>query len=186
MLEGLKDARLFGSKNDQPRHVKQKQEQRHFFPLLPCVLIAFILTIVFHSMFGIAIVSGKSMEPTLHEGDVILFWKLSRSYEKGEIVLIKTNGQVDYVKRVCAVPNDTVTIDDASGCLFVNGERQAEPYIDESTYSKTEVEYPLVLSEQEYFVLGDCRSVSWDSRSYGAVHGEQMDGKVIFLFRGVM
>ena len=183
--EGRKSMRLPGAGDYKPRYAKQARDRKQFFSLLRCGLTVFISAIVFHTLFGIAIVSGKSMEPTLREGDVILFWKLSSAYKTGEIVLIQAEGRTDYVKRVCAVSGDTVMLDD-SGAFYVNGKLQDEPYIHESTYAKAGVEYPLTLLEQEYFVLGDCRSVSWDSRSYGAVYAQRIDGKIVFLFRGGM
>jgi signal peptidase I len=145
--------------------------------------IAVAVTVIFNIMFGIAIVSGTSMEPALFEGDVIILWKLSNSYERGEIVLIKTNGREDYVKRICALPGENVAIDDESGAFLTHGKTQYEPYIYEKTYSKSEIAYPLNLSPDEYFVMGDHRSDSRDSRNYGAVRDKQIDGKVIVVIR---
>jgi signal peptidase I len=136
-------------------------------------------------MFGIAIVSGTSMKPTLSTGDVIIFWKLSSSYERGEIVLIKTDGREDYVKRICALPGENVAIDDGSGTLLTDGKTQYEPYVYEKTYSKVEIAYPLGLSPDEYFVMGDHRSDSRDSRNYGAVTEKRIDGKAIVVIRKV-
>jgi signal peptidase I len=123
------------------------------------------------------------MEPALYEGDVIVFRKLSGSYERGEIVLIKTDGREDYVKRICALPGETIAIDDDSGAFLTNGKILYEPYIYEKTYSKQEIGYPLSLSPDEYFVMGDHRSDSRDSRNYGSVTEGQIDGTAIIIIR---
>jgi signal peptidase I len=114
---------------------------------------------------------------------VIIFWKLSGSYERGEIVLIKSDGREDYVKRICALPGETLAIDDESGAVLINGRTQNEPYIYEKTYGKTDIVYPLNLLSNEYFVMGDHRSDSRDSRNYGAVTESQIDGKAIIIVR---
>jgi signal peptidase I len=74
--------------------------------------------------------------------------------------------------------------DDDNGFFLVNGEVQKESFIYEKTYGKTKVGYPLTLSENQYFVMGDNRSDSLDSRNYGAVSKEQIHGKAILIFRG--
>jgi len=170
----------------QPRHAAApRKPELLFWPsLLRSVLIAATAAVVFNIMFGIAVVSGTSMEPTLLEGDVIVFWKLSNSYKRGQIVLIKRNGSTDYVKRIYAVPGDMLECGGNSELFLMNGEVPNEPYIYEGTYGKTEISYPLVLGADEYFVMGDHRGDSFDSRNYGAVTVKQINGMALILFRG--
>jgi len=134
--------------------------------------------------FWYSLVSGTSMEPTLYDGDVIVFWKHSSSYERGDIIFIKGNGREDYVKRICGIPGDVMGFDKNNGFYLVNGEIQKEPYIYEKTYGKAKVDYPLTLYKDQYFVMGDHRSDSQDSRNYGAVSKNQIHGKAFFVFRG--
>ncbi|WP_024291322.1 signal peptidase I [Lacrimispora indolis] len=156
-----------------------------FWPsFIRCVLIAATTALVFNAMFGIAVVSGTSMEPALLEGDVLLFWKLSSSYKRGDIALVSRNGSTDYVKRICAVPGDMLECGGNPELFLINGEVPDEPYIYEKTYGKAEISYPLTLGINEYFVMGDHRGDSYDSRNYGAVSVKQIDGRALIIFRG--
>lgn len=123
------------------------------------------------------------MTPAVRSGDIVFFLRLGSSYNLGDIVLIRTEGREDYVKRVCALPGQTVEIDDEQGRLLVDGEPAIEPYAYSETYGKTGVSYPLTLAQDEYFCLGDNRSNSLDSRNYGSVSEEQIDGKALAFFR---
>ncbi len=139
--------------------------------------------LLFGVLFGIAVVQGDSMTPAVRDGDIVLFWRLGGDYGLGDIVLIRTEGREDYVKRICALPGETVEIDEQEGRLLVNGEPAIEPYIYSETHGKTGVAYPLTLGEDEYFCLGDNRGNSMDSRNYGAISGEEIDGKALAVFR---
>lgn len=154
-----------------------------WFSLIKSVVIAIAAAVIFNTMFGIAVVSGTSMEPTLFDGDVIVFRKHSDTYERGNIILIKGNRREDYVKRICGIPGDILGFDEYNGLFLVNGEEQKERYIYEKTYGKAKVGYPLTLYKDQYFVMGDHRSDSQDSRNYGAVNKNQIHGKAIIVFR---
>ncbi len=169
----------------QPKHAAEACEpkSRTWTSFFWCILIAFTTAMVFNAVLGIAVVSGTSMEPALLEGDVLLFWKLSNSYRRGDVVLIKKSGSTDYVKRICAVSGDRVEYEGNPEMFLINGEVLKEPYICERTYGKAEVSYPITLGKDEYFVMGDHRSNSYDSRNYGAVNVKQIDGRVLFIFR---
>lgn len=170
----------------QPKHAAAMDyfNRSYWFSLIKSAVVAVAAALIFNTMFGIGIVSGTSMEPALYEGDVIIFWKHSSSYKKGDIIFIKAHGRVDYVKRICGIPGDVMEFDDDYGLFLVNGELQKELYIYEMTYGKTKVGYPLALSEDEYFVMGDHRSDSLDSRNYGAISKKQIHGKAFLVFRG--
>ncbi|WP_460645044.1 signal peptidase I [Lacrimispora brassicae] len=172
-------------KTYQPKHAAAPDynSQPFWFSLIKGAVTAVGVAVIFNVMLGIAVVSGTSMEPTLNEGDVIIFWKLSNSYERGDIIFIKTNGRKDYVKRICGISGDVLEFDNDNGFLLVNGEAQKEPYIYEKTYGKTKAGYPLTLSENQYFVMGDHRRDSHDSRNYGAVSKKQIHGKALMIFR---
>lgn len=145
------------------------------------LFVVFMIAAIFYISFGIAVVSGTSMAPALYPGDVILFWKLSSTYERDEIILIKTDGREDYVKRIIGLPGETIEI--RSGTMMIDGDIRHETHIFEETYPKPQVSYPLELSVHEYFVMGDHRSDSRDSRNYGPIDSTQIDGKVLIIFR---
>lgn len=139
--------------------------------------------LLFGVVFGIAVVEGDSMNPALKEGDVVLFLRLSSEYDRGDIVLIHTEGRGYYVKRVCALPGETVDIDERCGRLLINGKEIIEPYIYEETHGKTDITYPLTMTGEEYFCMGDNRENSLDSRNYGAISEDKIDGKVLVVLR---
>lgn len=147
------------------------------------VITAGVVYLLFGIVLGIAIVQGDSMTPTVRDGDIVLFSRLGGDYGLGDIVLIRTEGREDYVKRICALPGETVEMDEQDGRLLVNGEPAIEPYVYSETHGKTGIAYPLMLGENEYFCLGDNRENSRDSRNYGAITGEEIEGKALAVFR---
>lgn len=144
--------------------------------LLISVLASLLLliTALFHPMLHLT--EGESMEPTIHDGQIILSVIPSR-IERMDVVLIKT-AQGLLLKRVIGVPGDTVQIH--NGRAYVNGEIFDEL---ETKHAGIAV-LPIFLAEGEYFVLGDNRDVSLDSRyaDIGIINEGQILRKVI-LFR---
>lgn len=148
------------------------------------VLTALVVYVAFGVVFGIAMVEGNSMSPTMEDGDVALFLRVGVTYRTGDVVLVKMEDGTEYVKRIVGLPGQTVDIQEETGQVLIDGEELLEPYLYEGTYKKEGVDYPLTLGEDEYFVLGDNRGNSLDSRNYGPVRGEQLDGRLLFiLFR---
>lgn len=91
--------------------------------------------------------------------------------------------EVEYVKRVIGVPGDEVDIRDNQ--VFVNGEAVDEPYVDETIFTNTSgaiLEFPYKVPENQYFVLGDNRENSFDSRYWGTVPRENIIGKAVLVF----
>lgn len=131
---------------------------------------------------------GVSMEPTLCNGDEILInrflYKLSRPKKNDVIVFLPGGNQNSYyyVKRVVAVPGETVQIVD--GRLYVNGLPEGEEIYDKMEEAGI-AENEILLSEDEYFVLGDNRNVSEDSRSgnIGPIKRETIYGKAWFCLK---
>ncbi|MCL2884376.1 MAG: signal peptidase I [Oscillospiraceae bacterium] len=148
--------------------------------LLCTAAVTFFL---FSTVLGIASIRGTSMNPALYEKDVVLFFRLGH-YKAGDIVILKAqdNLQEEYIKRIIGVPGDTVDIDD-SGRVILNGNPLKEPYAVGVTQKKESVQYPLTLGTEQYFVLGDNRENSLDSRNYGPVTASQIEGKAVALLR---
>lgn len=123
-------------------------------------------------------VSGSSMEPTLSDGDVIVLFK-SGSFETGDLAGFYYQNKL-LLKRVIAGPSDTVDIDE-EGNVYVNDELIDEPYLAEKALGKTDLDYPIQVPEGRYFVMGDNRTTSIDSRSsaIGYIEADQIVGKVI-------
>jgi signal peptidase I len=173
---------------------KKKNKSRIFreiFSFLGITVFAVFLAFLLVMAFGMQTkVIGDSMEPTIYNGQGVL---VNRAFIKifspktGDIIVFLPNGNVNshyYVKRIVAGPGDTVQITD--GVLYVNGSIVEE---DDDQYDKMEdagiAANPVKLSSGEYFVLGDNRNSSEDSRSanIGVVKQSMMIGKVWFKLR---
>lgn len=122
---------------------------------------------------------GNSMAPTLHNGEIIFSVKTAHP-EQGDVIAFYYNNKV-LVKRVVAGPGDWVDIKE-DGTVFVNQQQLVEPYLSELSYGDADIEFPYQVPEGKYFVLGDHRSTSADSRhtAVGCVASEQIVGKIIF------
>ena len=122
---------------------------------------------------------GASMAPTLEDGQIVVSVKSSR-FEPGDIVAFYQGNKL-LIKRFIAGPADWVDID-TDGNVSVNGKLLDEPYIVQKAYGETNIELPYQVPDKRYFLMGDNRDVSVDSRNtaVGCVADEQIVGKVIF------
>ncbi len=122
---------------------------------------------------------GTSMKPTLEEGEIVISVK-SPKIERGDIIGFYYNNKL-LVKRVIALPGDTVDIDE-DGNVFVNGEQLTEPYITEKALGDCDISLPYQVPNERYFIMGDHRSLSLDSRNsaIGCVSKDQIAGNLVF------
>ena len=124
-------------------------------------------------------VYGSSMAPTLHNGEILISVK-TKDFSSGDIIAFY-HGNKLFIKRYIAGPSDYVNVDE-DGNVSVNGTLLDEPYLAEKAYGEADIEFPYQVPDQRYFVMGDNRSVSIDSRSsiVGCIAGDQIVGKVVF------
>lgn len=124
-------------------------------------------------------VYGSSMAPTLHNGEILVSVKTG-DFSSGDIIAFY-HGNKLLIKRYIAGSADYVNIDE-DGAVSVNGTLLDEPYLAEKAYGEADIEFPYQVPDQRYFVMGDNRSVSIDSRSsiVGCIAGDQIVGKVVF------
>ena len=136
------------------------------------VLISNLLLPILH-------IYGSSMSPTLTNGDIVAAMRYG-SYERGDIVAFYYNEQI-LVKRIIGLPGEMVDID-ADGNVSIDGEPLDEPYLDEKALGECDIELPYQVPEGRYFVMGDNRGVSSDSRSsqVGCIAEERIIGELIF------
>lgn len=122
---------------------------------------------------------GSSMTPTLQDGEIIFSVKTSE-FEPGDIAAFYYNNKI-LVKRVICGPGDWINIDE-DGTVYINEVRLDEPYLVEKALGECDISLPFQVPEGRWFVMGDHRSTSVDSRStaVGCVSDEQMVGKIIF------
>lgn len=147
------------------------------------IVLAFLTLAVSQVLIGIVIIDGSSMYPGLHSGDVVLYNKFVTCTNNELAIAVTENVRV--VKRVIATPGQKVDIDFISGTVMVDGVALDEPYIIDKTTPKYEVDFPQIVPEGKFFLLGDNRRVSLDSRSakVGMVDEKDILGRVFFQFR---
>lgn len=144
------------------------------------LLAAAVILILFTQVFLICRLNGNAMFPALKDGDLLIGFRLERNYVKDDVVLFKRNGEY-CAARVAAVAGDSVGLDD-SGQLYVNGAIQTGDIM-YPTNRKEGIEYPYEVPEGHVFLLGDYRTRSTDSRDFGAVAVNDIEGKLISLLR---
>lgn len=144
------------------------------------LLLFIILLFVFHNIIGFSFVKGGSMEPTLLEGDIVLYTRINPQYHRGDVVSVRIPSGEYYVKRIIAMEGDVVDL--RNGNVYLNGEPLSEPYLHGALTSEKEgmVKYPYTLEEGQIFVVGDNRAESMDSRSFGAIGLRQVRGRIWF------
>ena len=148
-----------------------KEKIKGFIPyviIIVCIILlrAFIITPVR--------VDGTSMNKTLSNGDLLLLSKLAK-IDRYDIVVIKDNKE-KIIKRIIGMPGDTVEI--KKDRIYINDEKIE----DEFAFGETSDYSMITLKDDEYFVLGDNRLVSKDSRYFGPVKKDAIEGQAIFRF----
>ena len=152
------------------------------------VLKSTICTLVVVAAFAILVATlwmpvlqiyGSSMAPTLEEGQIVVSLKGS-DFEQGDLVAFYIGNKL-LVKRVIAGPADVVDITQ-DGTVSVNGQILEEPYVMDKALGECDLEFPYQVPDSRYFLMGDHRSTSVDSRSttVGCVAMEQIVGKIAF------
>lgn len=124
-------------------------------------------------------IEGTSMEPTLVNGDIVLLTKTT-AFDRGDICGFAWNNKI-LIKRVIGIPGDWIEID-TDGTVYLNGEKLDEPYAEQIAFGECDLEFPFQVPQEQYFVLGDMRESSIDSRNtlVGCVENEQIIGKIFF------
>ena len=169
-----------------PRKGKENvNNNKEIYEWIQCVVIALICCVlVFVFAARVIDVVGRSMVPTLHDGDKIIITRLVREYKAGDIVVLRKDTFRDepIVKRIIAVEGQTIDIDFENGIVYVDEKALDEPYVNELTYDREDFEGPLEIPEGCVFVMGDNRNNSTDSRraTISTVDTRYIMGKVIF------
>lgn len=159
----------------------KKSFLKELYEWISSIAIAVVLALLINQfLFAMVQVDGQSMEPTLYHGERLIVRKILYTPEKNDVVIIKSNVlQKFIVKRVVALPGQTVSFDENMN-LLVDGEIQNEPFINQKQLSSGNLSYPLTVPQGHYFVLGDNRNHSTDSRSIGLIPEKEIVGESFF------
>lgn len=142
-------------------------------------IVAAVAVLIATLVLPVLQIEGTSMEPTLSNGDVVLLAK-TPNFERGELCGFTWNNKL-LIKRVIGLPEDWIEID-TDGNIYVNGEQLDEPYVEKNALGECDLEFPFQVPPEQYFVVGDMRDSSIDSRNslIGCVQKDQIVGKVFF------
>ena len=174
--------------NDSLRTEAPKEKGRELYEWIQA-LVCSVLAVVLLFTFGVRLigVDGRSMVPTLQDGDrlLVLNSMFCGGYAPGDIVVLRKESflPTPIVKRVIAVEGQVVDVDFGSGVVFVDGKPLQEEYIQERTFTAEGTAFPLTVPEGSVFVLGDNRNHSTDGRDarLGTVDTRYIIGRAVFL-----
>ena len=162
---------------------REKHKQRYFGMLkstvATLVVVAAVAVLMATLWMPVLQIYGNSMTPTLKEGQIVVSLK-GNDLEQGDLVAFYVGNKL-LVKRVIAESGEWVDITE-EGVVFVNGKELDEPYLQEKAFGECDIELPYQVPESRYFLMGDHRRSSVDSRSsvIGCIDKEQIVGRIVF------
>src|SRR5512138_1422683 len=150
--------------------------------LIETMVLVAIAFLVVNSLIGRFRIEQVSMQPNLHEGEYVIVDKVSYAFhqpERGEIIVLKnpTPGQPDLIKRVIGLPGETIEV--RGGRVYINNQPLTEPYLAQPMAG----DFPATsLQAAQYFVMGDNRNNSEDSRRFGARPAGDIVGRAWIIY----
>jgi signal peptidase I len=142
-------------------------------------IVAAIAVLIATLILPVLQIEGTSMKPTLSNGDIVLLAKTTQ-FDRGDLCGFAWNNKL-LIKRVIGLPGDWIEID-TDGTIYVNGDKLEEPYVQQMALGECDLEFPFQVPQEQYFVVGDMRESSIDSRNslIGCIPRDQIVGKVFF------
>ena len=157
---------------------KSKYSQALRSTVYVLIVTAAVVVLLTFLMFPVFRIYGSSMSPTVNEGEIVVSLKGS-SFSNGDVIVLSYNNKL-LVKRVIAGPGQMFDMDE-DGSVYVDGKLVDEPYLINKAYGDCDLELPYQVPEGRYFVMGDSRATSLDSRNsaVGCIAKEQIVGRAI-------
>ena len=143
------------------------------------IVVAAIAVLIATLALPVLQIQGSSMEPTLNDEEIVVLLKTSK-LTRGQLCCFSYQNKL-LIKRIVGIPGDSIIID-TEGYVYVNGDKLDEPYVIDRAFGECDIEFPFNVTDNHYFILGDHRSTSIDSRSsvVGLVSSEQVVGRIFF------
>lgn len=161
---------------------KTKTKRNLFAVIAKILLIVIIIYVLFAFILGITRVSGLSMYPRMSDSDLVLYYRLDNDIKIGDVVVFERDGNT-YILRVIGTENQTIDIN-KEGNLIIDGHEVEEKVLYKTHKDKTsDIKFPYKVPKGHYFVLGDFRVSSVDSRNFGSIDKEKIKGTVINILR---
>lgn len=168
------------------KELKRERYKRRFRRLLrstvnALIVVAAVAALVATLILPVLQIAGTSMEPSLNDGNIVLLVK-KNNLDTGDLCAFYFSNKI-LIKRVIAAPGDYIWIE-PDGTVYLNGKVLDEPYLKEKALGECDVEFPYQVPENSYFVMGDHRETSIDSRSsvIGCIAEDQIVGKIFCKF----
>ncbi len=182
-IEGESDNSFFPTEAALEAEIKRETYKRRYKRIIKStvyglIVVAAVAVLIATLVFPVMQIAGTSMEPTLEEGNIVVLVKSSK-LERGDLCAFSYSNKI-LIKRVIGLPGDKILID-AEGNVYVNDKLIDEPYITEKALGECDVEFPFHVPENQYFMMGDQRETSIDSRStvIGCVTNDQLVGRLM-------
>ncbi|MBO7251942.1 MAG: signal peptidase I [Oscillospiraceae bacterium] len=165
------------------KELKRELYKRRFRRLLrstvnALIVVAAIAALIATLVLPVLQIAGTSMAPSLVEGDIVLLVK-SNDMETGDLCAFYYSNKI-LIKRIIGTPGDYLWLNE-DGTVYLNGSELYEPYLTNKALGECDIEFPYQVPENYFFVMGDHRDTSIDSRSsvIGCIAQDQMIGKII-------
>ncbi len=172
-------------KSGEEKESKQKSNWDEILSWVKVIVSAFVIAILLRTfIFQMALVNQSSMEPTLHEGQMLVIAKINYlvgNPQRGQIIVLKDDVENKLlIKRVIGLPGETVQLSD--GKVYINNTELSPDYTASPTYPYIQDQDQWTIPEGEYFVMGDNREHSRDSRAedVGLIHRNKIVGEAVF------
>lgn len=181
MKENVKDRPSVAALEAELKRVRYKSRYNSVLrsTVYTLITVAAVAVLVATLWLPVLQIYGSSMTPTLSDGQIVFSVK-TKDMESGDIIAFHYNNKI-LIKRVIANAGDWVDMDE-DGTVYVNSTELAEPYLTEKSFGGADIELPYQVPDGTYFVMGDHRETSVDSRhtSVGCIAPDQVVGKIVF------
>ena len=165
------------------KELKRERYNRRFRHILrstinALIVVAAIAALLATLLLPVLQIAGTSMEPSLNDGDIVLLIKTEK-LKTGDLCAFYFSNKI-LIKRIIGTPGDYLWIN-PDGTVYLNGTELSEPYLKEKALGECDIEFPYQVPENHYFMMGDHRETSIDSRStvIGGIAEDQIIGKIL-------